>query len=96
MGRALRPPSADKRPTGLRSAFFVPGGNPRGRAHTILVRMNNNLNYLLSVLCFILWIVALVDCIKGNSPNKVVWIIVIILVPFIGSILYFALGKSRA
>ena len=62
----------------------------------MVVRMNINLNYLVSVLCFIFWIVALVDCIKGNSPNKVVWIIVIILVPFIGSILYFALGKSRA
>ena len=57
--------------------------------------MNNNLSYLLSVLWFILWIVALVDCIKGNSPNKVVWIIVIILVPFLGSILYFLLGKSN-
>jgi hypothetical protein len=58
--------------------------------------MNINLNYLVSVLWFIFWIVALVDCLKGNSPNKVVWIIVIILLPFLGSILYFALGRSRA
>ena len=57
--------------------------------------MNINLNYLISVLWFIFWIVALVDCIKGNNPNKVVWVIVIILVPFLGSILYFLLGKSR-
>lgn len=55
-----------------------------------------NLNYLLSILWFILWIVALVDCLKGNGPNKVVWILVIILLPFIGSILYFLIGKSRA
>jgi hypothetical protein len=55
-----------------------------------------NLNYLLSILCFILWIVALVDCIKSSNPNKVVWIIVIILVPILGSILYFLLGRSRA
>ena len=59
------------------------------------LRMDINLNYLLSILCFILWIVALVDCIKSNNPNKVVWIIVIILVPFIGSILYFLFGRSR-
>lgn len=53
-----------------------------------------NLNYVLSVLWFILWIVALVDCIKSNNPNKVIWIIVIILLPFLGSILYFLFGKS--
>ena len=52
-----------------------------------------NLNYLLSVVWFILWIMALVDCIKSNNSNKVVWIIVIIVLPFIGSILYFVLGR---
>ena len=62
----------------------------------MVMRMNTNINYLISVLWFIFWIVALVDCIKGNSPNKVIWIIVIILLPFLGSILYFALGRSRA
>ncbi len=53
-----------------------------------------NLNYLLGVLIFVFWIVALIDCIKGNSPNKVVWIIVIILLPFLGTILYFLLGRG--
>jgi hypothetical protein len=50
---------------------------------------------IFSVLCIILWIVALIDCIKGNNPNKIVWIIVIILLPFLGSILYFVVGKSK-
>ena len=54
-----------------------------------------NLNYLLSLVWFILWIVALVDCIKGSNPNKIVWVIVIILLPFLGSILYFLFGRSR-
>ena len=53
-----------------------------------------NLNYLIGLLCFIFWIVALIDCIKGNSPGKVVWIIVIILLPFLGTILYFLLGRG--
>ena len=57
--------------------------------------MDINFNYILSVLWFVLWIVALVDCIKSSNPNKVVWIIVIILVPFLGSILYFLIGKSK-
>lgn len=54
-----------------------------------------SINYLISLLCLILWIVALVDCLKSNNPNKVVWVIVIILLPFLGSILYFAMGKSN-
>jgi hypothetical protein len=56
--------------------------------------MNTNLNYILSVLWLVLWIVALVDCLKSSSPNKVVWVIVIILLPFLGSILYFLLGRK--
>jgi len=55
-----------------------------------------NMNYLIALLCFIFWIVALVDCIKSNNANKVLWIILIILLPFLGTILYFLLGKSRA
>ncbi len=58
--------------------------------------MNNGLNYFLSILWFVLWIVAIVDCVKSSNPNKVVWIIVIILLPFIGSILYFMLGRRTA
>ena len=55
-----------------------------------------SLNSLLYVLCFVLWILAIIDCAKSNNPNKVVWIIVIILLPFLGSILYFLFGRSRS
>ncbi len=58
--------------------------------------MNNGLNYFLSILWFVLWIVAIVDCVKSSNPNKVLWIIVIILLPFLGSILYFMLGRRTA
>jgi hypothetical protein len=54
------------------------------------------LNYLIYIACVILWIVALMDCIQSSNPNKVVWIIVIILLPFLGSILYFLLGRKPA
>jgi hypothetical protein len=57
--------------------------------------MNSGLNYLLYILSIVLWIVAIVDCVKSNNPNKVVWIIVILLLPFLGSILYFLFGRSR-
>ena len=55
-----------------------------------------NVNYLVYLLCVVLWIVALVDCLKGSNPNKLVWVIVIILLPFLGSILYFVIGKSKS
>lgn len=56
--------------------------------------MAMNFNYLLSLVWFVLWIVALVDCVKGSNPNKVVWAVVIILLPFLGSILYFLFGRT--
>jgi len=56
--------------------------------------MSTSFGYLLSILWFVLWIAAIVDCVKSNNPNKVVWIVVIILLPFIGSILYFLIGRK--
>ena len=53
-----------------------------------------SINYLIYILCVVLWIVALVDCLKSSNPNKVIWVIVIILLPFLGSILYFLIGRS--
>ena len=57
--------------------------------------MNTSLSYFLYLLWFVLWIVAIVDCAKSNNPNKVVWIVVIILLPFLGSILYFLFGRRN-
>lgn len=53
-----------------------------------------NLNYILYIVCVALWIFALIDCIKSNNPNKIIWIIVIILIPFLGSLLYFLIGRK--
>lgn len=61
------------------------------RSRTTLAAMYN----LLGLLVFVLWIVAIVDCAKSSNPNKVVWIIVIILIPLLGSLLYFLFGRSR-
>lgn len=51
---------------------------------------------ILSLVCFILWLMALIDCLKSNNPDKIVWVIVIILLPFLGAILYYAVGRKRA
>ena len=55
-----------------------------------------NLNYIIALLCLVFWIVALIDCIGSSNPNKVLWVVLIILLPFLGTILYFIMGKSRA
>jgi len=46
---------------------------------------------------FILPIIALVDVIKNNflNNNKVIWVLVILLLPLIGSILYFIIGTKQ-
>lgn len=46
----------------------------------------------------LLWIIALVDILKSNfkdSNNKILWVLVVILLPVIGSILYFIIGKNQ-
>ncbi len=49
------------------------------------------------IVSLILMIIALVDILKSNfrGNNKIVWIIVVILLPFLGSILYFIIGKKQ-
>ncbi len=54
-----------------------------------------NLYSVLSVLCIILWICALISCIKSNNSSKLIWIIVIIFVPLLGAILYFLMGRGK-
>ncbi len=59
--------------------------------------------HLIIVLLFVLlptvlWIAALVDIIKSDfkdSNNKIIWILIVILVPIIGSILYFLMAKNQ-
>jgi hypothetical protein len=54
---------------------------------------------LLSLLAFIFWIWMLIHAItnKGlGDTEKIVWVLVIIFLPLIGSIIYFFVGKSKA
>ena len=89
---AARAALGEGRPAFIAGRFL---GN-LGTQEDTMMGMNTNLSYILSILWFLLWIVAIVDCVKSSNPNKVVWIIVIILVPYLGSILYFLLGRKNA
>ncbi|MBD0726177.1 hypothetical protein B6A10_13435 [Flavobacterium sp. L1I52] len=44
-----------------------------------------------------LWIYCLIDILKNKflHNDKLIWILVVLLVPFIGSLLYLFIGKRR-
>jgi len=52
---------------------------------------------LLGVLVFVLDIIAIVSILKSSadSGTKILWMLLVILLPFIGMILYFAMGPGR-
>ena len=59
--------------------------------------------HLIIVFIFILlpsifWIIALIDILKSDfrdTNDKIIWALVVIFLPVIGSILYFLIGKSQ-
>jgi len=52
---------------------------------------------LVGLIILIAWIVAIVDCLKSSKETnkKILWIIVIFVVPILGTILWFVLGKNQ-
>lgn len=47
---------------------------------------------------FILWIWALVDILKSRfetETTKIIWILVVLLLPFLGMVLYFFIGTNQ-
>ena len=53
---------------------------------------------LIFLLPLVLWIFAIVDLIQRqfqDQTNKIVWALVILLIPFVGSILYLLIGRIR-
>ena len=54
---------------------------------------------LISLACFAFWLWMLIHAItnKGLSDGeKVVWVLVVIFLPLIGSIIYFFIGRPKA
>ncbi len=52
---------------------------------------------ILGILAFILWLWALIDILKNEfrGNNKIIWIIVVILLPVVGFILYYLIGREQ-
>ncbi len=51
----------------------------------------------LSLIILILPLIALIDIIKSNflENNKIVWVLVVLLLPIIGAILYYIVGTKQ-
>jgi len=46
----------------------------------------------------IIWVWTLLDIVKSrnkNSTEKLIWILVVIFFPFLGTLLYIAIGRKR-
>ncbi|MGE5413067.1 MAG: PLDc N-terminal domain-containing protein [Syntrophomonadaceae bacterium] len=52
---------------------------------------------LIGVLVFVLDIIAIVSILKSSADGatKILWFLLVVLLPFIGMILYFAMGPGR-
>jgi len=55
------------------------------------------MNTLLGLAVLVLDIIAIVDCLKSDVPTgkKFLWILLVLILPVIGMILYFLLGKKK-
>ena len=54
--------------------------------------------FIFILLPSIFWIIALIDILKSDfrdTNGKIIWVLVVIFLPVIGSILYFLIGKSQ-
>lgn len=52
----------------------------------------------LGVLAFVFWIWMLIDAIKNpglSDTEKIVWVLVIVFLHFLGALVYFFAGRSR-
>jgi hypothetical protein len=51
---------------------------------------------LAGILLFVLLVWAIVDLIRKDYPTekKVIWLLVILIIPYLGAILYFILGRD--
>ncbi|AXY77729.1 PLDc_N domain-containing protein [Paraflavitalea soli] len=53
---------------------------------------------LLGLLCIVLWIWALVDIVQSrfaDDSTKIIWCLLVILLPFIGTLLYYVIGRQQ-
>jgi hypothetical protein len=62
-----------------------------------LISFPDGLEWLL-LLVLLLPLTALVDILRSNfskAENKIIWVLIVIFLPLLGSILYFIMGRNQ-
>jgi len=62
------------------------------------VKKGGSMGTFLGVVVLVLDIIAIVDVLKSamDTGKKVLWVLLILILPLIGMVLYFLLGKKKA
>jgi hypothetical protein len=63
-----------------------------------LVFITGALSVLVSLVAFLFWIWMLIDAIQNprlEGSQRVVWVLVIVLLPCLGSLIYYFAGRSK-
>ncbi len=65
--------------------------------HAFGALFSGGLSLVLSLASLVLWIAALVDILRkpSSGSTKIIWVLVILFLPCLGSILYFAIGRNQ-
>jgi hypothetical protein len=52
---------------------------------------------IIGLIVFLLPVLAIIDIVRGYMSNleKLVWIVIVVIIPILGSILYFLIGRNR-
>ena len=63
----------------------------------ILLFIGGVLRFLIGIIWFILIVVTLMDLLKSRIPTntKLLWLIIILLAPVLGSIIYLLVGRNN-
>ncbi|WP_395627390.1 PLDc N-terminal domain-containing protein [Daejeonella sp.] len=63
----------------------------------VILFIGGVLRFILGIIWFILIVVTLMDLLKSRIPTntKLLWLIVILLAPVLGSIIYLILGRNN-
>lgn len=79
--------------------FLVLWDNLKYTAMTILFLFGGGLLLTLFFIFFILMLplLALISALMSDFPGneKILWVLIIILLPFLGSVLYFLIGRDK-
>ena len=53
--------------------------------------------WLVGIAAFVFWLWVLIDILKSEftGPNKIVWLVAVVLLPLLGAVLYWFIGREQ-